>query len=221
MSSDKSKLQATTAERTKITARRPQLDIKWASGDNQLVSRGADNLSFEPIPHAMRHKCVRAVLPVDVWRLLRKMTIDVSGNRYAQCGTSKQLECHEIWDYPSIPGADGLVRQVMKLVRLQALCHLCHVVKHIGFARSDARQYRQVKYHLRAVYGVSDEEFAVHEQQAVERVAELNRAGPRSLDLTFLNADRFMWIQHRFGRRFTEDETGSCRNLDNPTDVEG
>ncbi len=221
MSTDKSKTQATTAGRTKSRVREPRLDIKSASGDNQFVSPRADNLSFELIPHAMRHKCVRAVLPVDVWRLLRKMTIDASGNRCAQCGTSNQLECHEIWDYPSIPCAEGVVRQVMKLTGLQALCHLCHVGKHIGFARSDARQYPQVKYHLRAVYGVSDEEFAVREQQAFERVAELNRAGPRSLDLTFLNADRFMWIQYRFGRLFTEDESGSCRNLYNPTDVEG
>jgi hypothetical protein len=194
---------------------------KAPSSNGPPAAPGAGDLVFEPIPHTMRHKCVRAVLSVDVWRLLRKMTIESSENRCAQCGADSQLECHEIWDYPSIPNADGAVRQVMKLVALQALCHLCHVGKHIGFARTDLRQYREVKAHLQAIYGVSDQEFSKRERQAVERVAELNRAGPRSLDLTFLNEERFVWIQHRFGRRFTEDETGSCRNLDNPTNVDG
>jgi hypothetical protein len=169
----------------------------------------------------MRHKAVRAVLPVDVWRLLRKMTIDAHGKRCAQCGADSQLECHEVWDYGSLPSVDGAMRYVMKLVGLQALCHLCHVGKHIGFARTDAQQYRQVRTHLKAVYGVSDEEFAVCEQQAVERVAELNRAGPRSLDLTLLNDEQFVWIQHRFGRRFTADEACNCRIQGNASDVEG
>ena len=73
---------------------------------------------------------------------------------------------------------------------------------------------------LKPAHLISDQEFSVRERQAVERVAELNRAGPRSLDLTLLNEARFVWIQHRFGRRFTEDESGSCRTLDSPTDVE-
>jgi hypothetical protein len=168
----------------------------------------------------MRHKCVRAVLPVDVWRLLRKMTIDASQQRCAQCGTGDQLECHEVWNYPTITGPDGAVRQVMQLVGLQTLCHLCHVGKHIGFAHTNAGLYSQVKDHLQRLYGVSHEEFTVREQHAIESVAELNRAGPRALDLTFLNDDRFMCVQHRFGRRFTENETESCRDLDKATDVD-
>lgn len=180
---------------------------------------GADRLIFEPIPHAMRHKCVRAVLPVDVWRLLRKMTIEAYGMRCAQCGASNQLECHEVWDYQTASSADGVGRHMMKLVGLQALCHLCHVGKHIGFARTNVLQYQRVKTHLKAVYGVSDEEFGKLEHQAVEQVAELNRAGPRSLDLTMLNEERFMWIQHRFGRQFTDDETSSCRNLESSSDM--
>jgi len=191
-----------------------------ASETGSPLGHAPENLVFEPIPHAMRHKCVRAVLPVDIWRLLCKMTIDDSGKRCAQCGACDQLECHEVWDYSSVPGADGVFRHVMKLIGLQALCHLCHVGKHIGFARTDPHQYRRVKTHLQAVYGLTEREFNIREQQAVDRVAELNRAGPRSLDLTLLNEDRFVWIQHRYGRRFTEDESGSCRNLDSASDVE-
>lgn len=66
-----------------------------APGNGPPAASGADDLEFEPIPDAMRHQCVRVVLPVDVWRLLRKMNIESSGTRCAQCGADSQLECHE------------------------------------------------------------------------------------------------------------------------------
>lgn len=217
---ENSRLQGTADAASASAIGRRGFRAKGAPARGKLVTPGTNTLVFEPIPHAMRHKCVRAVLPVDVWRLLRKITIDAYGKRCAQCGAESQLECHEVWEYTTIAGVDGSISHVMKLIALQALCHLCHVGKHIGFARTDARQYGRVKAHLKSVYRVSDDEFALLERQAVERVAELNRAGLRSLDLTLLNEERFMWIQHRFGRRFTDDELLSCRDLEAVSDVE-
>jgi hypothetical protein len=112
-------------------------------------------LVFELIPQVMHHKCARAVLPNDVWRLLRKLTIDAQGKRCEECGSTQELECHEVWKYFSLSQVTGsTVRQIMKLVGLRSLCHLCHLGKHIGYAQSDSKHYQQIKQHLMKLYEV-------------------------------------------------------------------
>lgn len=176
-------------------------------------------LMFELIPQVMHRKCVRAVLPNDVWRLLRKMTIDANTNRCGECGSNQQLECHEVWRYlpPGIGDPGG--PHVMKLVGLRALCHLCHLGKHIGYALRNPASYRQVKKHLMDLYLLPESAFSQLEQLAFAEVAELNKAGLRALDLTYLNIDRYIWIRHRFGRSFTTDETAGCRRLSGESDL--
>lgn len=177
-------------------------------------------LVFELIPQAMHRKCARAVLPNDVWRLLRKLTIDAQGKRCEECGSTQELECHEVWKYFSLSQAIGSTeRQIMKLVGLRSLCHLCHLGKHIGYALSDAKQYRQVKQHLMKLYRLPEQIFSQLEQLAFEESYELNKAGVRELDLTFLNDDKYVWIRHRFGRPFTENEVTSCRELGGVADL--
>lgn len=179
-------------------------------------------LVFELIPQVMHHKCVRAVLPNDIWRLLRKMTIDASGEQCEECGTRERLECHEVWQYLPPLDADGQPeRHIMRLVGLRALCHLCHLGKHIGYAQRSPRQYWQVKQHLMNLYRLPEPIFSQLEELAFDQVGELNKAGVRALDLTHLNMDTYVWIRHRFGRAFTDDETSSCRHLSGTADLAG
>lgn len=171
-------------------------------------------LVFELIPQVMHRKCVRAVLPNDVWRLLRKMTIDADGKRCGECGSALQMECHEVWRYLP-PGADDPGgRHVMKLVGLRTLCHLCHLGKHIDYTLRNPALYRRVKKHLMCLYQLPESVFSQLEELAFAEVAELNKAGVRALDLTYLNMDRYIWIRHRFGRPFTTDETAACMPQD-------
>jgi hypothetical protein len=102
-------------------------------------------LVFELIPQVMHRKCVRAVLQNDVWRLLRKMTIDADGERCGECGSAQQMKCHEVWRYLPPRAGDPGGLHVMKLVGLRALCQLCHLGKHIGYALRNPALYRQVK----------------------------------------------------------------------------
>lgn len=191
-------------------------------GDCAAATTGGRSLIFELIPQVMHHKCVRAVLPNDVWRLLRKMTIDTDGGRCGECGTSQQLECHEVWQYLPPRNADGAARRhVMKLIRLQTLCHLCHLGKHIGYALRTHEQYQQVKEHLMKLYRLPEPIYSQLEQLAFHEVVGLNNAGVRALDLTHLNLDRYVWIRHRFGRPFTDDELSRCRQLSGVADLEG
>lgn len=176
-------------------------------------------LVFELIPQVMHRKCVRAVLPNDVWRLLRKITIESDGKRCGECGSAEQLECHEVWRYLPAGTDDPGGRDVMKLVGLRTLCHLCHLGKHIGYALRSPTLYRQVKEHLMDLYLLPESVFSQLEQLALAEVAELNKAGPRALDLTYLNMERYVWIRHRFGRPFTTDETANCRQLSGVSDL--
>jgi hypothetical protein len=192
------------------------------AGDCAAATTGGRSLLFELIPQIMHHKCVRAVLPNDVWRLLRKMTIDTDGERCGKCGISQQLECHEVWQYLPPPDAGGPAeRHVMKLIRLRTLCHLCHLGKHIGYALRMPQQYKQVKEHLMELYRLPEPIFSQLEQIAFQEVGELNKAGVRALDLTHLNLDRYVWIRYRFGRPFTNDELSSCRQLSDVADLGG
>lgn len=183
------------------------------------VAPGGRPLVFELIPQIMHFKCVRAVLPNDVWRLLRKMTIDHDGKRCDECGSSHQLECHEVWEYLTLPDLGSGRRHVMKLCGLRTLCHLCHLGKHIGFAQKNAQLYQMVKTHLMDLYRLPEATFTQLEQIAFEHVWELNKVGARALDLTYLNDERFIWIQHRFGRLFSDDEAASCRRLGAMADI--
>lgn len=190
-----------------------------SSCDRTAASAAVRPLIFELIPQVMHHKCGRAVLPNDVWRLLRKMTIEAGGKRCGECQSGEQLECHEVWQYLPPGPNDPSARHVMKLVGLRALCHLCHLGKHIGYTLRNCALYRQVKEHLMDLYLLPESVFSQLEQLAFAEVAELNKAGLRALDLTYLNMDRYIWIRHRFGRPFTTDETPACRQLSSVSDL--
>ena len=167
----------------------------------------------------MRHRCVRAVLPNDVWRLLRKMPIEADRNRCGECGAVDRLECHELWQYLVPPSGSAARRHVMKLVALRTLCHLCHLGKHIGYTLRRPQEYQQVEQHLMALYRLPEPIYSQLERLAFYEVSELNKAGIRALDLTYLNEDRYVWMQYRFGRPFTDDETSGCSRRHCATDL--
>jgi hypothetical protein len=194
------------------SAVRPEIDRSVGTAPGRA-------LVFELIPQVMHHKCVRAVLPNDVWRLLRKMTIEADGKRCGECASAQEMECHEVWRYLPPAAGDPGGRHVMKLVGLRTLCHLCHLGKHIGYALRNPALYRQVKGHLMDLYRLPEPVFSQLEQLAFAEVAELNKAGHRALDLTYLNVDRYIWIRHRFRRSFTTDEAAGCRQLSNVSDL--
>jgi hypothetical protein len=125
-----------------------------------------------------------------------------------------------VWNYFVLPQITSKVnRPVMKLVGLKSLCHLCHLGKHIGYAHSDSEAYQRVKQHLMELYRLPESIFSQLEQLAFEEVHELNKAGVRELDLTFLNDDKYVWIRHRFGRPFTENEVKNCKHLGGLADL--
>lgn len=89
-------------------------------------------LLTEMIPTSSSWNNARSKLPKKRWDILRINCYQKAGGKCEICGeTGKEqgfkhdLEAHEVWSY-------NLKTKIQKLVRLIALCPLCHRTKHIG-----------------------------------------------------------------------------------------
>lgn len=92
----------------------------------------------------------------------------------------------------------------MRLVGLRALCRLCHMGKHIKYAKSRGK-LPQVSSHLMKLYqGLSAERIEQLILEAVDKRVLKYRY--EELDLTYLNDARFACIRAQLGRDFTTNE---------------
>ena len=122
-------------------------------------------LKIELVPSPLWYKGLRSKVSPEVWDKIRYEVYRASGNKCVVCGASGKLYCHEVWAYDD----DS---HIQKLVRLEALCELCHNVKHIGLAGIKAERgevdYNRVIRHFMRVNGCSYEDFKAHEGSAYE-----------------------------------------------------
>lgn len=89
-------------------------------------------LIIELIPSTCHYMNVRTTVKSKYWDKIRNIVYKKANNKCQICGEigTKQgfkhkLECHEVWKYQNR-------KKVQKLVKLMALCPLCHQAKHIG-----------------------------------------------------------------------------------------
>ena len=71
---------------------------------------------------------VRSLMKEWAWRKLKDSIAEMGEYRCEVCrgqGRKHPVECHEVWGYDD-------ERRVQALLRLQALCPMCHRVKHLG-----------------------------------------------------------------------------------------
>lgn len=162
---------------------------------------------FELVPHKMGGMNARIVLSDEIWRQLSKMVISSNGGKCCECPNHQALglECHEVWAYEwerraHRPNKIG----VMRLVGLRPLCHLCHMVKHIKFAKSQG-ELPEVTAHLLTLYdGLTEQGL----KELIDKAAASSKLKYKyaELDLTYLNDERFAWIHEQIGRKFTANE---------------
>jgi len=91
-------------------------------------------LSIELIPQTAWYSNLRSHLTNAAWDKVRKKCYKIANYKCEICGDSglnqgfpHPVECHEVWRYD-----DENNKQY--LIRLIALCPLCHQVKHAGLA---------------------------------------------------------------------------------------
>ena len=88
------------------------------------------NLAIELIPSSSFGKNLRKALTSTTWDTIRKKVYERANNRCEICGgqgSRHPVECHEIWDYDD-------ESRMQRLLKFEALCPECHLVKHIGRA---------------------------------------------------------------------------------------
>lgn len=108
-------------------------------------------LTIELVPKTSWYKNLRSILTKADWNRVRKACYKNAEYRCQICGgkgTKWPVECHEVWEYEEVKGQKKTFKQ--KLTGLVALCPKCHMVKHIGYARSRGK-LRQCILHMSAV----------------------------------------------------------------------
>src|SRR6266487_2075486 len=99
------------------------------------VEMPAARLTVELVPETSWYNNVRALVDELGWDRIRRQMYRQADYRCEICGgrgPEHPVECHEVWRY------DDRTR-VQLLVRMIALCPVCHQVKHIGLANGQGR----------------------------------------------------------------------------------
>lgn len=160
----------------------------------------------DPIPRSMHGLNVRSAVPEQQWIAIKKVMMGNTVMRTPKCeccGAAGPLECHEVWIF-TWP-------RTQKLEGLKLLCHLCHMVHHIGFAIYKLGQGEEVIQHFMKVNRIDRKTADRYIKQSFRKARELNRFSPitmskqHRLDLTYLNDEKF-----KLKRTFTTDERKSC-----------
>jgi len=123
---------------------------------------GGDELYIDMIPKTSYFKNVRSIFNEGDWNLIRHHIYERTNNRCECCGCKrgKYLEAHERWifDYEN---------KTQKLIRIIALCRLCHQSTHYGHSKV-FKDINKINEHLKRVRGNNDEELKNHIKDAYE-----------------------------------------------------
>lgn len=123
-------------------------------------------LTIELIPASSWYTNLRSLLPREVWNNVRTFVYEKSGYRCSICKTeTNRFHCHEVWVFDE-------ERRTQTLKSLQALCPLCHNVKHIGISGIKAREgkldYEELITHFIQVNNVPRDIFFSHREVAIQ-----------------------------------------------------
>lgn len=189
--------------------------VDWILQDKVAHNKSNTILTIELVPFTMHGKNLRAVLSKEHWREVCAFTHNLHRHRCLECGRDRlkaKLECHEQWEYSYRGYTDSQNKYktigVMRMERLLTLCHECHMGKHIKLAEKKG-EYEHTKEHLKKVYGLTDLQFKWKVHKAVKKVREQSKFN-YELDLTFMNHQRYGFIQRAIGRQFTSNDNRYC-----------
>jgi hypothetical protein len=123
-------------------------------------------LTIELVPTTSWYNNMRKVVSQSAWDKIRKGVYAEYGHRCGICGAEGRLECNEIWEYDDI-------NHIQMLQGFIALCPLCHLVKHIGFAGVQAGKgeidYEIVVQHFMKVNKCNREDFDQYRIQVIKQ----------------------------------------------------
>lgn len=128
---------------------------------------GGNDLFIDLIPSNCWFSNVRTNIKGSCWNKLRKLVYERVDNICECCGVKDEkksletrLEAHERWFYDD-------VTKTQKLMRIIALCKLCHLATHFGYANlPHVNRGEEAKQHFMKVRNFTEEQFEKHEEEA-------------------------------------------------------
>ncbi len=130
---------------------------------------GGNELYIDMIPKTTYFKNVRSIFNDDDWNLIRHHIYERVNNRCECCGIKKNkyLDAHERWifDYQT---------NTQKLIRIIALCRLCHQATHYGFSKRN-KNISKISEHIKKVKGITEEELKIHIKNAYDIWKDKNK----------------------------------------------
>ncbi len=128
---------------------------------------GGRTLYIDLVPKSTWRANVRAIMAPADWRTLTTRIRARANDTCEVCGDGRSpLDVHERWTYDDVAG-----EHIQRLIRLIALCKLCHGVTHFGLAL-ERGQAEQMRAHLRTVNRWTRAQVMAHEERALDRWEE-------------------------------------------------
>lgn len=163
-------------------------------GNTPAPERGTTPLKVELVPATSWGDNLRSRMTKAQWDRIRKNQYrlanhqcELCGQKGTQQGYNWPVECHEVWEYDDI-------RHTQKLVRLIALCPLCHQVKHFGLTQLRGNRRRAIE-HLEWVNGWRRDQAENHVVEAFKVWQRRSQHG-WGLDVSYL-AEHGIQIEER------------------------
>ncbi|WP_131784091.1 DUF5710 domain-containing protein [Legionella gresilensis] len=149
-----------------LSAENPEIIARWPierselpaefSGENRAF--GGNELYVDLVPQSCWFTNVRTCIAKNDWNRLRRYIYNRANYLCECCGEKAPLEAHERWDFN-----EGT--KIQKLVRVIALCKLCHEVTHMGLAQIRGRGEIAFR-HLMKVTKMNELEAQLHIDEA-------------------------------------------------------
>ena len=171
------------------------------TGENREY--GGSRLFVDLIPSTCWATNVRKCVHPRDWDRLRRHVYNRVNNRCECCGSSERLEAHERWQYAN---------QTQKLMRIVALCEMCHLATHIGYADIVGRE-ADARAHLARVRNFNADETQAHIDEAF-RLFRTRSQTTWNLDLSLITDNGIALatdIPDRETRRTISHLRFSCR----------
>jgi len=123
---------------------------------------GGNELFIDMIPKTSYFKNVRSIFTESDWNLIRHHIYERTGHKCECCGAKrfKYLEAHERWIF-------DFETKTQKLIRIIALCRLCHQSTHYGHSKV-TKEISKINAHLMKVKGINENELKLHINEAFD-----------------------------------------------------
>lgn len=136
-------------------------------------------LNFEIIPTGAWGFNLRSQFSKKAWDYIRKDAYSRANGKCMICNRpATRLEAHESWQF-------NKENKTQKLVDILAICHKCHMVKHIGRTQLIGKEDIAIKHFLK-VNNANYQDYISALKQANEENINLSNIYEWSLDLTYL-----------------------------------